>query len=439
MKFVSLLKKEIKELMTFQIVFALIITVVGFYILGDFMGGISEDMEKSSTMVTICNQDDSEFTKAVIAEIDKDNDVKFVTIESNDYVAELDRLGEKNLIIIPAGFSKTVLEDKKIADIKYISTMTTLAMSGNASSSGSQMGLEIIKSAVKSTLMLEKFNTSEVILINEPVKVVETTIVGGNSSQINASTLSGFASAQGVFVPIIIFILLIYSSQMIISAISTEKIDKTLETLLSAPVSRMSVLSAKMIAAGAISALNAVVYMFGFSKFMNGATGGELNADKATADAIASLGLKLQGFDYVLLGCQMFLTLLIALSISLILGALAKDVRSAQTLILPIMFMAMIPYMLTMFVDISTLSPVVRGLIYAIPFTHTFTAIDNIIFGKDAIFWGGMIYQFLFLAVCMFFAVRVFMTDKIFTISLSFGQKGFKNKKGILSKILTKK
>ena len=102
--------------------------------------------------------------------------------------------------------------------------------------------------------------------------------------------------------------------------------------------------------------------------------------------------------------------------------------------------MAMIPYMLTMFVDISTLPTIARTAIYAIPFTHTFIATDNIIFAKDTLFWGGMIYQSVIFVICMFIAVRVFMTDKLFTISLSFGQKKSKGKnKSILQKLIFKK
>ena len=146
--------------------------------------------------------------------------------------------------------------------------------------------------------------------------------------------------------------------------------------------------------------------------------------------------LKMQTTDYIMLGAQMFLTLLIALSISLILGALAKDVKSAQTVVMPIMILAIIPYMISLFTDINTLPVVPRMILYAIPFTHTFSATSNILFDNNLVFWGGLAYQLLALGICMFFAVRVFMTDKLFTISLSFGQKKNKyaKRKGLFGK-----
>ena len=53
----------------------------------------------------------------------------------------------------------------------------------------------------------------------------------------------------------------------------------------------------------------------------------------------------------------------------------------------------------------------------------TFSAIPNIMFGNRTLFFLGLGYQIIVFAICMFFALRLFMSDKIFTISLNFGQK----------------
>ena len=127
--------------------------------------------------------------------------------------------------------------------------------------------------------------------------------------------------------------------------------------------------------------------------------------------------------DYLLLGLQMFMTIMIALCISLILGAMANDAKSAQTLVMPIMLTLMIPFFCSMFADINTLPTGIKIIMYAIPFTHTFIAVNNLLFDNMALFWGGFAYQVVIFAVVMFLAVRLFTSDKIFTISLNFGQK----------------
>ena len=236
---------------------------------------------------------------------------------------------------------------------------------------------------------------------------------------------------KNMILPIIVFILIMFTSNMLMSAISNEKIDKTLETLLSAPVSRTAILGAKMLAAAIVALLNAVVYMFGFSSFMSGATdsvseemGSKLVGQYISVDsALEKLGLTLGVGDYVLIGAQLFLTIMICLSISLMLGALVNDTKQSQTMMMPLMIMAMVPYLISMMADINSLPTAIRMVVYAIPFTHTFSAMNNIMFGNMPIFFGGLAYQFVVFVICMFFALRLFNSDKILTASLNFGQK----------------
>ncbi len=64
--------------------------------------------------------------------------------------------------------------------------------------------------------------------------------------------------------------IVIYSSQMVISAVAMEKQNKTLETLLTVPIKRTSIITAKMLAAGLVGLISAGVYMFGFKGFVGG-------------------------------------------------------------------------------------------------------------------------------------------------------------------------
>jgi ABC-2 type transport system permease protein len=114
---------------------------------------------------------------------------------------------------------------------------------------------------------------------------------------------------------------------------------------------------------------------------------------------------------------------MICLAISIILGALVNDSKSAQTMLLPIMMMVMVPWLVTLFTDVNSLPTAAKLIVWAIPFTHTFTAMPNLMFGNYTAFWGGLAYQIVFFAIVMFFALKLFKSDKILTISLNFGQK----------------
>ncbi len=421
-----------------------IVTMVGIMLLlifvGDAFSGIIEDVAEDASTITICDKDDTELTQSLIkaltvTEIDEktgmptkydDSLVKLVDISSEDYPSELKKLDVKNVIVIPKGFTENFLAGNP-SELLNIGRMTSGAAMSNVSSNDS--AVEAIKETLKQTYLVQSGLTLEQLATSENlITVVDKTIVDDKISDISSSVVSSLTMMQTMFLPIIVYVLVIFASQMIITAISTEKLDKTLETLLSAPVSRISVLSAKMLSAAVVAALNAIAYMIGFNKMMDGLYGMETDGLDMN-QILADLGLKMTAGDYVLLGIQLFLTVLIALSVSLVLGALAKDAKSAQTLIMPITFMAMIPYILSMMIDIQTLPTVVRYLIYAIPFTHTFIASENILYGNMTLFYGGMIYQIVLLVICMSFALKVFTTDRIFTLTIDFNKKSKYDKK----------
>lgn len=428
MKFYSLFRKELKEMLSLQTIITMIVTVVVLVMAGQAMSGAISDSAEKASDLTICDLDKTEFTENVLNSLKAtakagDGKITVVDIKSDDYAAELKRLDQDSVVIIPKGFTEQVKQHKK-ADVRYVQRMTSLATMSNINTGSA---LAVIQQAVKSTIYQDKLSSGamtedEMNQLEDPVLLSETTVVGDKADKVSSSVVMSLCSAQSMVVPIIMFVLIMFSAQMILSAISTEKIDKTLETLLSAPVSRLSVLASKMLAAGVVAALQAVVYMFGMSKMTGGLTEG-MGDTSAYESAMENLGLTMSVGQYALVGIQMFVSILISLSLSMVLGALAKDAKSAQTMLLPITFSAMIPYILAMVVDIRTLSPVIKYIVYAIPFTHTFMASENVMFGNYSLYAGGLIYQIVLLVVCMTVALKIFMSDKIFTMSIGGKQR----------------
>lgn len=433
MKFFNLLKKEVRELLNAQTIIGMIGSLILLIAMGQFMSGAMENAIKEPEALSICDMDKTEFTAKVLGSLKTSGyNVKEVEISGGNIADIMHSQDLEGLVIIPEGFTKSVLEDRKTASLQCVSVMKSTSMLGSiGNAKASDMASNVAKTS-KDIMLAEiyKITGDEMAQMENPVSFDEITVVGDKSAKISAEALLSFSSSQGMIVPMVIFVLALYASQMIITAISTEKIDKTLETLMTAPVSRLSVLGAKMLAATIVALLNAVVYMVGFGGMMNGMTGGMMDevtsmaGDAASSSAaLAQLGLILSPSNYLFLGLQMFITLLIALAISLCLGAMVNDAKSTQTVILPMMFAIMAPFMITMFVNINELSTLPRIIMYLIPFTHTYLAIDNLIFGNTALYWGGLVYQIIFFAVCMFLAVKLFTSDKLFTASLSFGKK----------------
>ncbi|MGN0653952.1 MAG: ABC transporter permease [Oscillospiraceae bacterium] len=437
MKFFNLLKKEVSELFTKQTIISMVFTVVLLIAMGQL---VNTSMQKAifSTDITIIDCDKTDFTGEIMSKLGENGfNVNLVQsdIVSDNIVNDMKKIGADEAIIIPQGFTDTILKDKKPAAIKSVCTMkSTTSVSSTMSGAAVADASSAITKLIKEKLYAD-FGVlpEESEFANSAVEIESVTIAGDRTANASVEAISSVTMMRNMIVLMMIFILVLFASQMIITAIATEKIDKTLETLLSTPVSRMTIILSKMTAAALVSIINAVAYMIGFSGYMSGFSAG-MSAEEVgnmvssggvdISEAIEALNFGFNAVDFVLIGLQMFVTILIALSISIILGALAKDAKSTQTLIMPIMIAIMLPFIITLLGGSpDEMSMPVNILISAIPFTHTFRAIDYIAFGNMTAYWLGLAYQIVFLAVCMALAVRIFTTDKIFTVSLNFSRK----------------
>lgn len=431
MKFFNLLKKELAELLNVQTIISLVVAMSLLMLMGNVMTNTIEEAVKQEYTVTLCDRDKTDFTADMLETLrGYGAKINEVTDASEDYAKLLDNSGKESLVIIPEGFSEAV-EKGEAPQLISIARMKSAAMMSNMSNTNS--GAEsLIKKAISDVFSQQAgLSPEDVTLINNPVKINSHTVISDKSAEVSTDMVMSKVMMQNMILPVIVFVLIMMTSQGLMSGISNEKIDKTLETLLSAPVSRTAILGSKMLAATIVAMLQAVLFMVGFSSMMSGATEGA-TADMANTiaaeimpldQALDKLGLTLGVGDYILVGIQLFLTIMICLCLSLVLGSLVNDAKQTQTMIMPLMFGAMIPYMISMLADINTLPIAVRIFVYAIPFTHTFSAIPNLMFDNMTIFLIGLAYQTVVFAVCMFFALRLFKSDKILTTSLNFGQK----------------
>ena len=432
MKFINLLKKELSELVNKQMIIGLAVTMAILMLVGNIMKSTISDAVSETYAVSLCDRDDTEFTRSLIKDLEASGaEVKLYDSEGDNYSEILKENNINSLIIIPEGFTDTLLKDGVPPELISISAMDSAAAMANISNDNSG-ALSLIQSCLTNSIAMQSgINEEQLALMDSPVSVSEETVVADRSAPISMDTIMNKVMMQNMILPIVVFVLIMMTSQMLISAISNEKIDKTLETLLSAPVSRTAVIGAKMLAAAVVALINAAVYMIGFSVFVSGATDSVTEEISSSAisefisveSALAQLGLALSPIDYIFIGIQLFLTIMICLSVSLILGAMANDTKSSQSMVMPIMMLAMVPYLISMMTDINSLPMLFKVIVYAIPFTHTFSAMPNLMFGNNVIFFGGLIYQATVFVICMFFALKLFKSDKIFTISLNFGQK----------------
>jgi len=426
-KFFVLLKKEIQELLTLQMLGPLIAVVLIFFFIGKVVGN---EAAKSQTTQAIQILDlDNTATSGNVIAILKQNKINPIVITGgniNDVINNAKLRGEKAVLIIPAGF-ETAINNLSPQKIEVYSIMKNFSMTSSIKEGSLRTALSMANESISNQLLIKSSSKTNPIALKQPIQTNDFVIIGDRQANVNPAAVASFISSQTTFIPIILFLVIVMASQLIVVSISSEKENKTLETLLSTPVNRQYIVASKLLSAGIVALLSASIYLLGMRNYMSGLTssieGPESAADAATNAAMIQLGLVFTVPDYLLLGLSLFFGILAALSVAIVLGAFAEDTKSAQGVITPLMVMILIPYFLTLFLDINSLSPVVRWLVYAIPFAHIFLTAPNILLGNYANIWFGILYLAIFFIVFVYIASRIFAFDKIFTLKIGFPKK----------------
>lgn len=379
--------------------------------------------------IEILDQDNSATSKAMIVLIQKANFAPSVSQSgaSEQIVEKAKTNNEKIAIVIPSGF-ETGINNLQPQKIQVYSIMKNFSLSSHESSDTLTALLATINNGLSNQLLAKSLKNIDPATIKHPVLEDDFVIVGNKQANISPAIVTGFITSQTAIIPIILFLVIILASQLIAVSVATEKENKTLETLLSSPVSRRSIVASKLTAAGLVALLTAGVYVFGMRYFMSGITSvtpGLATANQTTQTAITQLGLTFSLSDYFMLGLSLFFGILAALSIAIILGSFAEDSKSAPAITTPLMVLIVIPYILSMVTDFSSLSPGLQVLIWLIPFSHPFAAAPNLLLGQYAQVWYGIFYEAFFFVVFVFIAAKIFASDRIFTMKISFRKKKY--------------
>ncbi len=421
-KFSNLLLKEIKELINKQLVVSLVMMMAIFYFVGQMA---KTEMKKAAATqkISVMDLDGSELSQGLAAGLKAANfSIEWSREKDPEAAVQAAKLGDTYLLlIIPQGFGEAVarFEQKEIATYTFL---RSFSIGGIRKSEVLRAVIAATNKYLSDSVLRNKVPDVPPDVLKSPIKTRDYVLVNDKMAEGSAAAVSGIVYSQGVFLPIILMMVIMYSSQMVISAIAMEKQNKTLETLLTVPIRRTSIVAAKMLAAGIVGLLSAVIYMVGMKSYMSGMMG-DVRASASVTAVIKQLGLTLTGNGYILLGISLFLALLCGLAMATILGVLAEDFRSAQSLMLPIMLMIFIPYLLSFFADINSLPLPVKILIMAIPFSHPFLATPNIMLGHISAVFYGILYMAVVFLVLVVIAARIFSTDRVLTMKLRWGKK----------------
>ena len=419
---VNIIKKEIKEILTPATIAPIIFMAILFGSLGNAIGGIEEELQEQPVLGLI-NEDDGMFSTIAQNIIENRSELVFTSDTIADKEIGLSTLSEQEgiaLIYINQNFSEHIQTDTP-GQIEVFWIMRGAGLLDSISSEVVEGILYEINREI-SIMIIQQNTTVNASVALYPASRLDTTYFKEKTlTGLSPGTITGILSSQSTLIPLIIMIIIMMSGGTVISSMALEKENKTLETLLTLPVKRVNIVVGKLAASALVGLLLAVIYMFGMGHYMQSFQFG---------GAIESIGfdMSLSSMDLVIMGILLFVTLLSALALCMFLGTLAKNYKSAQTLTFPVIILTLFPYFVTMMKDFDTLPLALKGLLFAIPFSHPMMATRSLIFHDYTFVIAGIIYVSIFAVIMISVVVWIFKTDKLLTGS-SLARKLVKLKK----------
>jgi ABC-2 type transport system permease protein len=395
-----------KELMTPATFLPIIVMALIFGTMGNTMGGIEEQLEESP-IIGLIDLDDNRFSQIAVDVLEKNADVVY---NESDKEEALEILKEKDgvaLVIIPEDFTETILKGNS-SKIQVYWIMRGAGLLDSISSSIVEKLIGLINTNITMEI-IQSNNTINATAALTPAWRDDTTFFKNQELHgLSPSQISNFLSSQSMFIPIVMMMIIIMAGQIVISSMALEKENKTLETLLTLPVKRTSIVAGKIIASAVIGLMLAVIYMIGMGFYLQGFQfeGGA---------SISEFNLVLSGTDFLLIGISLFVSLIAALAFCMLLGTMAKNFKSAQTLTFPVAVLVLIPMFITMFKDFDTLPMAGKAFLFGIPFSHPMMAPRALIFDDYLLVIGGIIYVLIIAIILTAIVVWIFKTDKLLT------------------------
>ncbi len=342
---------------------------------------------------------------------------KLSTSNISEVAGEAQNSNVTAVIVIPEDFSQNLTNGGQ-GELKIYSVFRGGGISESTTFSAVSSLLTAFEQGLTDQRLIEASLNPDVVL--DPVDISAMSIVKGKPVNMNPDALFAISMSQFLGFPFAIIFLIILAMQLASTSVASEKEEKTLETLLSLPLSRFTILAGKLAGSVVVAAMGAVATILGVIYYIGSFTFG---ASTQVPIDLSQVGLAPGLIGYIILGTSLFVSLLAALAIAVVISVFAEDVRGAQSLLGFVYVPIFLPMLALMFTDINTLPLAVRVILLAIPFTHPMLAARAMITGDYFTAVLGIVYVGVFTLVILYVAARIFATERILTARIRFGRK----------------
>jgi len=423
----NIVTKEVKEMMRDpRILLGMVLApLIIFPLMGFALRTSTEAMQESlrTVPIAIADFDHGAVARNLTDFLKSMPNVKTEVIEAQsiDEVAVVAQASNvTSVVIIPEGFSSNVTAGVKAA-LKVYGVFRSGGIGESLTFSAAQSLVELFRQNLISETVQTRFPENQNVL--DPLAISQESIIKGRPVDVNPSALYSFTQAQSFSLPLALFMLIILAMQLASTSVATEKEEKTLETLMSLPLSRFTLLIGKLAGSTLVAAIGAVATIFGVVYYMGSFAFG--TTTQPSID-LAAIGLAPSLLSYAILGVSVFVALLSALALAVVISVFAEDVRGAQSLLGFVYMPLLIPMFALMFTDLNALPFGFQILLLALPFTHPMLAARATITGDYLTPVLGIGYVAIFTLVILYIAARLFATEKILTAKIRLGRKKIK-------------
>jgi len=443
---INLTKKEIRELLTPQMLISILVMV--FIFIG--IGSVASNQTSQATSpqeIGLVNGDPggywSDQTITYIYDfyenvygLSADEAAGYIIMMDSPYgddaaiTSEMQSKGLNTAFEIVPGFSDSINNQQQTKIDEYY-LFSNAGLLKSATTAISSTIIPYISAQISQSLVSDITDNETAAFLLNPIQpsshLTQYTVIKGTVySGVTPIELSTTISSQTLMVPVVMMIIIMMMGSMVISSMGSEKENKTLETLLTMPVKRTTIVSGKLLSAAIVGLIYGMAYMVGMTFYIGGVTGSGSGAVN-----LGSYGLSIGLTDWVIIAVMIFLAIFCALGLCMILGAFAKNYKSAQTMIMPISVLAIIPMFITMFTSFNALAPTLQVIMFAIPFSHPMMVMHNLMFGDMTLVFAGLGYLVVFTLVTIFITVRLYKSDILITgVGQTKGMRALKGLKG---------
>ncbi len=425
----SIIRKEVRELLTPGSVISVLVMVVLFAGLGGLIGGEVDSAAELPTFGFVVDEDGQYYNDWNPYDVlcnetnyGAEADSKIILMDSTygddeAILAEMREKGITSVLALPDAdsFRESMSNGTQVTMKQYYLYEPT-GLFGTVSSSVLSSVVSILNTSLSQEIMSSAGTGLDYDFVTNPIvsgtNDVSTIVDGEVHTGITPSDVSNEITSQTLMIPIVIMIIIMMVGSIVISSMGSEKENKTLETLLTMPIKRTSIVSGKIVAAAIVGLVYGLAYMVGMSIYMGSMTGTIAGSSSVNLE---DLGMSLDILDWFLIMVSMFLAIVCALGICMILGAFAKNYKSAQTMTMPLSILAMIPMFIIMFTGWYGSGGVLQAITFAIPFSHPMMAMQALMYGDMTLVLGGIAYMAVFALVSILITVRLYNSDILIT------------------------